>query len=171
MIRRPPRSTLFPYTALFRSGGQEAGVPLRGGVLAFVRLPVLLAHEYRGDRLDLAGHRVEPCPWPRRDVRSAGGLLLRALRYPGPLQRSLSWLPACLGARGWALAAYRYGAARSVRLHGGRLVSGRDGDHNHRSGRYGGGDVPRGHHRGAAGGAWAPAGRPGAVIDKETQPR
>src|SRR3712207_7353969 len=30
MIRRPPRSTLFPYTTLFRSGpaGQEAGVPV-----------------------------------------------------------------------------------------------------------------------------------------------
>src|SRR3712207_8974937 len=24
MIRRPPRSTLFPYTTLFRSGGSEA---------------------------------------------------------------------------------------------------------------------------------------------------
>src|ERR1041385_9279054 len=32
MIRRPPRSTLFPYTTLFRSGQQSAGgrgVPLR----------------------------------------------------------------------------------------------------------------------------------------------
>src|SRR2546427_5975863 len=28
MIRRPPRSTLFPYTTLFRSLGHEAGVPL-----------------------------------------------------------------------------------------------------------------------------------------------
>src|SRR3712207_6995501 len=28
MIRRPPRSTLFPYTTLFRSGRQAAG---RGG--------------------------------------------------------------------------------------------------------------------------------------------
>src|SRR2546430_9988084 len=26
MIRRPPRSTLFPYTTLFRSGHQVAGV-------------------------------------------------------------------------------------------------------------------------------------------------
>src|SRR2546426_5951669 len=26
MIRRPPRSTLFPYTTLFRSSGPEAGV-------------------------------------------------------------------------------------------------------------------------------------------------
>src|SRR2546422_7615710 len=42
MIRRPPRSTLFPYTTLFRSGvdaGDEAGggrleVPLDAGDLA-----------------------------------------------------------------------------------------------------------------------------------------
>src|SRR2546430_8834092 len=28
MIRRPPRSTLFPYTTLFRSGDQRGGRPL-----------------------------------------------------------------------------------------------------------------------------------------------
>src|SRR5258708_24446712 len=27
MIRRPPRSTLFPYTTLFRSGGGVSGAP------------------------------------------------------------------------------------------------------------------------------------------------
>src|SRR3712207_8619343 len=27
MIRRPPRSTLFPYTTLFRSGGGGGGAP------------------------------------------------------------------------------------------------------------------------------------------------
>src|SRR2546421_8691663 len=26
MIRRPPRSTLFPYTTLFRSAGEERGI-------------------------------------------------------------------------------------------------------------------------------------------------
>src|SRR5256885_12843787 len=31
MIRRPPRSTLFPYTTLFRS--EFSGLPLRGGAL------------------------------------------------------------------------------------------------------------------------------------------
>src|SRR5256885_13307564 len=33
MIRRPPRSTLFPYTTLFRSGGPPAvpGAPADGG--------------------------------------------------------------------------------------------------------------------------------------------
>src|SRR2546422_3108811 len=37
MIRRPPRSTLFPYTTLFRSGvahAVEAGVALGGGLPA-----------------------------------------------------------------------------------------------------------------------------------------
>src|SRR3712207_7538389 len=29
MIRRPPRSTLFPYTTLFRSGGDHARAPAR----------------------------------------------------------------------------------------------------------------------------------------------
>src|SRR2546422_3144806 len=29
MIRRPPRSTLFPYTTLFRSAARDAGRPAR----------------------------------------------------------------------------------------------------------------------------------------------
>src|SRR3712207_7485488 len=43
MIRRPPRSTLFPYTTLFRSGGRI----LRGGVR--VRVPAFTsqAHPHR----------------------------------------------------------------------------------------------------------------------------
>src|SRR3712207_7695990 len=32
MIRRPPRSTLFPYTTLFRSGGAEDGALLQRDV-------------------------------------------------------------------------------------------------------------------------------------------
>src|SRR5690349_22134673 len=31
MIRRPPRSTLFPYTTLFRSGRQRARLPVASG--------------------------------------------------------------------------------------------------------------------------------------------
>src|SRR2546429_2302492 len=30
MIRRPPRSTLFPYTTLFRSSGPPTALPARG---------------------------------------------------------------------------------------------------------------------------------------------
>src|SRR2546430_8263506 len=40
MIRRPPRSTLFPYTTLFRSGADQRGEPPgpghSGGVIAVV---------------------------------------------------------------------------------------------------------------------------------------
>src|SRR3712207_7003790 len=47
MIRRPPRSTLFPYTTLFRSGGVTKGVSQRefdaGNVLPTRRLVEALA--------------------------------------------------------------------------------------------------------------------------------
>src|SRR5260370_26152574 len=33
MIRRPPRSTLFPYTTLFRSLREPVGLPEPGGLL------------------------------------------------------------------------------------------------------------------------------------------
>src|SRR3712207_8716943 len=34
MIRRPPRSTLFPYTTLFRSGGRHVDQPESGRQIA-----------------------------------------------------------------------------------------------------------------------------------------
>src|SRR3712207_6852030 len=43
MIRRPPRSTLFPYTTLFRSGGEPVAQEVRlgeGEVDALRALPV-----------------------------------------------------------------------------------------------------------------------------------
>src|SRR2546429_3741421 len=58
MIRRPPRSTLFPYTTLFRSGGHVVGVvggavpedfPIDGSA-APARVFEFLQHEQRGDR-------------------------------------------------------------------------------------------------------------------------
>src|SRR2546427_8822186 len=54
MIRRPPRSTLFPYTTLFRSLGQRHVQPVDAGpeLLAFLpqRKPALL------ERLELVAH-------------------------------------------------------------------------------------------------------------------
>src|SRR3712207_7729778 len=47
MIRRPPRSTLFPYTTLFRSGAVVlvlAGALLAGSVLAAVHHAEVVAH-------------------------------------------------------------------------------------------------------------------------------
>src|SRR2546422_7937997 len=46
MIRRPPRSTLFPYTTLFRSGLPENRLRLRQGADG---LPQLLVHVRRLD--------------------------------------------------------------------------------------------------------------------------
>src|SRR5258708_29161632 len=59
MIRRPPRSTLFPYTTLFRSGDQRDGRlgprDLSGAVVdRRVRLRRLAA---RGRERDLGGDR------------------------------------------------------------------------------------------------------------------
>src|SRR3712207_7964985 len=48
MIRRPPRSTLFPYTTLFRSRAEERDVAQQ-----------LLARELRRGREALAGEAVE----------------------------------------------------------------------------------------------------------------
>src|SRR2546426_12632657 len=57
MIRRPPRSTLFPYTTLFRSQARDEGCDLVAGKLAaFTRLrplgdldlQLVRPHEVRG---------------------------------------------------------------------------------------------------------------------------
>src|SRR2546430_12813275 len=45
MIRRPPRSTLFPYTTLFRSGADRIQPGIPGVQVGFEHLDVLL-----GDR-------------------------------------------------------------------------------------------------------------------------
>src|SRR5688572_32099799 len=54
MIRRPPRSTLFPYTTLFRSNkGKPDEIPMAG-------VPHHAAHGYIA-RLLAKGHRVAIC--------------------------------------------------------------------------------------------------------------
>src|SRR5260370_29630919 len=61
MIRRPPRSTLFPYTTLFRSNaGEDRGLAFR--VAARLRLPQLHHQVEEGGRLvalDLVMERSE----------------------------------------------------------------------------------------------------------------
>src|SRR2546430_12248307 len=59
MIRRPPRSTLFPYTTLFRSGAGPR-LPLAAGALhprhgRAVREPAVPANPLRGPGVDHRG--------------------------------------------------------------------------------------------------------------------
>src|SRR5256885_7393350 len=55
MIRRPPRSTLFPYTTLFRSGAAEPPAQL---VEAFAQLRVPVLPRVAGEA-SLAGVRLQ----------------------------------------------------------------------------------------------------------------
>src|SRR2546430_13536266 len=54
MIRRPPRSTLFPYTTLFRSAEHRGALP--GGGRGFLRRDADEPHPVTGPQL---GERVE----------------------------------------------------------------------------------------------------------------
>src|SRR3712207_8240014 len=72
MIRRPPRSTLFPYTTLFRSAGQPERRLL--GTLQRQVLRHELAEDDRQDRGDREredeGDDVRGQPGPRLDRKS-----------------------------------------------------------------------------------------------------
>src|SRR3712207_6998186 len=61
MIRRPPRSTLFPYTTLFRSSGRQA--PANGGEVGEVN---------RGRAQRQGGHRGPHGIPPRRRAAGVG---------------------------------------------------------------------------------------------------
>src|SRR3712207_3873797 len=84
MIRRPPRSTLFPYTTLFRSGDEVRGeVPLvelhalRELELHPEGLALLDVHDaVLADLLDGVGDDVADLIVGRRDRRDAGDLVL-----------------------------------------------------------------------------------------------
>src|SRR5256886_11787943 len=62
MIRRPPRSTLFPYTTLFRSLGRvawrRAGEEQDVGGLARVRVPDLAAVDRKSTRLNSSHSQI-----------------------------------------------------------------------------------------------------------------
>src|SRR2546430_13606330 len=63
MIRRPPRSTLFPYTTLFRSAGiaaEEDGVPLRADDERGPQRRVAIAQPAAGKVLRGRGGHGEP---------------------------------------------------------------------------------------------------------------
>src|SRR2546425_7760599 len=81
MIRRPPRSTLFPYTTLFRSPVAQSAVAMEGGVGA-IRPAFLLPQ-------DEEHPRVRPAA---QDLSSdAAGIIDRSEEHTSELQ-SLAYL-------------------------------------------------------------------------------
>src|SRR2546426_7747703 len=62
MIRRPPRSTLFPYTTLFRSGGADF-LDLEGLAL---RRPIELGDGHWEERVRTAHDALAATPLPPR---------------------------------------------------------------------------------------------------------
>src|SRR2546426_4379059 len=70
MIRRPPRSTLFPYTTLFRSEPQPAGRLARGEFLLHQARPQPPRRTELRDLLEQIGVTREKEREPRREVRS-----------------------------------------------------------------------------------------------------
>src|SRR3989475_7057051 len=79
MIRRPPRSTLFPYTTLFRS--QELGGPLRPDLEEALR-----RHEARAQQGDHFVRRGQPLHRPEQSrVVLAGQVVGREGGWPDAL--------------------------------------------------------------------------------------
>src|SRR2546425_5533119 len=83
MIRRPPRSTLFPYTTLFRSGAGVVRHRLVG--LAGLGLHEVLGHGVHGDHAVLAAgldhHVAERHPLLDRERSEEHTSELQSLAY------------------------------------------------------------------------------------------
>src|SRR2546429_6789892 len=70
MIRRPPRSTLFPYTTLFRSAVGVEEVEARGAGLAVARVPGRDRHHAIGQRQPIViGLRTDGVVADRKSTR------------------------------------------------------------------------------------------------------
>src|SRR5256886_16435405 len=83
MIRRPPRSTLFPYTTLFRS--QQTIAAATGEVAQFFRAPAGLRNPFLEPVLARANLRL--VSWTRRGLDTVSGSAPRVL---GRLTRHLA---------------------------------------------------------------------------------
>src|SRR3712207_7950093 len=85
MIRRPPRSTLFPYTTLFRSAGgrktRRPGRVLRRGRRRLARRRASCARQRSRRVFKTVGARA-----PRRTARRGGVVAARSEEHTSELQ-------------------------------------------------------------------------------------
>src|SRR5256885_11067247 len=83
MIRRPPRSTLFPYTTLFRSAGRRCASHLQGAGARTGRAPAPLS---RRPRMPRCRAEVLSVSSTRRLSEKLTGLQLRSEEHTSELQ-------------------------------------------------------------------------------------
>src|SRR3989449_7925934 len=101
MIRRPPRSTLFPYTTLFRSGREPEGMWLPETAVDDDTLDVLAAAGIRFTIL--APHQVQRAPqgglpgW----YRTGGGRRIAVFIYDGAISHDVAFGPLVRDAAAW----------------------------------------------------------------------
>src|SRR2546426_3476462 len=76
MIRRPPRSTLFPYTTLFRSRRWRPPRPRGPGAPGAGRGPAVLRHRDARGPADGGARTPAARPAPREGLRGGAGLSL-----------------------------------------------------------------------------------------------
>src|ERR1039458_6640917 len=109
MIRRPPRSTLFPYTTLFRSAGRHDGVALRDEEGADVAHDHSRSEEHTSELqslrhlvcrllLEKKNHNVPP---DRHTLGWGVGATRRAPGRPGPVHLLLKGEHKLAPSRGW----------------------------------------------------------------------
>src|SRR2546430_11438177 len=78
MIRRPPRSTLFPYTTLFRSWIRRGNLPIAWNILrAGARCPCLTNR--RSPPIFKQGHRAPRSEEHTSELQSQSNLVCRLL--------------------------------------------------------------------------------------------
>src|SRR3712207_8761864 len=96
MIRRPPRSTLFPYAALFRSPSDPTRSPGRPGPHTLGPCPALWAGAEVGSGGALGGDEVGDRLRPGRAVVAGGGLLDRKSTRLNSSYANISYAVFCL---------------------------------------------------------------------------
>src|SRR3712207_9011394 len=96
MIRRPPRSTLFPYTTLFRSAGHPVALQRAADAVHQVRLDQRAGRHV--DRDGQADALVEPAAAAgQRQVQDVVGDSTRSEEHTSELQsRNISYAVFCL---------------------------------------------------------------------------
>src|SRR5256884_6061218 len=97
MIRRPPRSTLFPYTTLFRSQANPNVGPLAGGTqVQFVPAPLGAGRDRKSTRLNSShgyiSYAVFCLKKKENDIRTnlLAGVYISGQAYPVLLRKRIN---------------------------------------------------------------------------------